>query len=216
MPSRRASPSEGGGALGPWETVPGRPGAFASWRRKMDRWEAPRMGGNQGGGVGPLRDEGGAGAAVRGSQGAPGRPPGPLAGVEDGAVRWEACARGRPGWWQGEGPRLDVYMYVCLWARGALSRVDFVDWGGRWCGSLSSTHSIYISTQCNDPRQKASLVVGGLRAPPGDAARGVASPRGRTGGLDASPCKGNLSMCSFNGRRLPGPSRPRGTIPLSL
>jgi len=75
----------------------------------MDRWEAPRRGGNQGGGVGPLRDEGGAGAAVRGSQGAPGRPPGPLAGVEDGAVRWQACARGRriagglegPGQWTG-------------------------------------------------------------------------------------------------------------------
>src|SRR5699024_7537990 len=38
-------------------------------------------------------------------------------------------------------------IYVCLWARGALSRVDFVDWRGRWCGSLSSAHSIYISTQ---------------------------------------------------------------------
>ena len=168
-----------------------------------------RESGRRGGATGP-------GAAVRGPQRHPGRPQAPVAGVEDGAVRWEACARGRPGWGQGEGPRLDVYMYVCLWARGALSRVDFVDWGGRWCGSLSSTHSIYISTQCNDPRQKASLVVGGLRAPPGDAARGVASPRGRTGGLDASPCKGNLSMCSFNGgrraegRRLPGPSRPRG------
>ena len=169
--TRASSPGVGEGTRGARGAGLGRPRAFASWQQKMDRWEAPRRGGNRGEGPG-RRGQAPPCVGPRGTQGAP-RPLWLAWRMEDGGWRmvrfagsWEACARGRPGWWQGEGPRLDAYMYVCLWARGALSRVDFVDWGGRWCGSLSSTHSIYISTQCNDPRQKASLVVGGLRAPP--------------------------------------------------
>ena len=165
------------------------------------------------GGAAERRDSGrragatGPGAAVRGPQRHPGRPQAPVAGVEDGGWRmvrfagsWEACARGRPGWWQGEGPRLDAYMYVCLWARGALSRVDFVDWGGRWCGSLSSTHSIYISTQCNVPRQKASLVVGGLRAPPQATLRGAwPRPGGAPGASTPPPAKGTCPCVLLTG-----------------
>lgn len=104
------------------------------------------------------------------------------------------------------GPRLGCiyYMRACLWARGALSRLDFVDWHGRWCGSLSSTHSIYISPPDEMTHVKASLAVG-------DAARSAALPRGAHRGPRRPPSKRNLTMSSSNGgRRLPGPSRPRG------
>jgi hypothetical protein len=142
-----------------------------------------RESGRRGGATGP-------GAAVRGPRRHPGRPQAPVAGVEDGAaVRWEACARGRPGWWQGEGPRLDVYMYVCLWARGALSRVDFVDWGVEGGVAPCRAPTRYISP----PNARTHV-----KKPASSLAACVASPRGRTGGRRAE------------GRRLPGPSRPRG------
>src|SRR5699024_6561700 len=100
----------------------------------------------RGKGVEPLRGDGAGRPGVaagatrssrrRGRSGA-GRP---SEGAND-LAGWAPAGDGVAGWWwwQGEGPRLDVYMCV--------SRVDFVDWCGRWCGSLSSTHSIYISTQ---------------------------------------------------------------------
>lgn len=179
----------------------------------MDRWEAPRRGGNQGEGSEPLRGEGARRRRAWAPE-APWAPPGPC-GWRGGWRGSLGGVRARAPWAVAGRGAATGRIYVCLWARGALSRVDFVDWGGRWCGSLSSTHSIYISTQCNDPRQSQPRRWRPA-CPPGDAARGAALPRGRTGGLGASPCKRNLSMSSSNGgrraegRRLPGPSRPRG------
>jgi hypothetical protein len=43
----------------------------------MDRWEAPRRGGNQGGGVGPLRDEGEQAPPYAGPRGSLGVPQAP-------------------------------------------------------------------------------------------------------------------------------------------
>lgn len=176
--------SQGGPRRGLWTPVLGRPRAFASWQREMGEWEAPRRGRNQGEGVEPLRGEGGQA---------------PVAGVEDGAndlAGWVVAGGGAA--------RLDVYvyMYTCIYVyRPSWSGVE----GGVAPCRAPPARYRYRSPPPNEVTDvKASLVVGGPRA-----------PRRRCGG--ARPCPGGCTGGRrAEGRCLPGPSRPRGTIPLSL
>ena len=160
--TRASSPGVGEGTRGARGAGLGRPRAFASWQQKMDGWKAPRRGGNQGEGAG-RRGQAPRCVGPGGTQGAPR----PL------WLAWRmarfAGRRAREGALGGGRERGRDWTYICMSVSGPEEPCpESTSWtgGGRWCGSLSSTHSIYISTQCNDPRQKASLVVGGLRAPP--------------------------------------------------
>ena len=152
-----------------------------------ERWaNGRRRGGDgireKGEGVEPLRGEGGQA---------------PVAGVEDGAndlAGWVVAGGGAA--------RLDVYvyMYTCIYVyRPSWSGVE----GG--VAPCRAPPARYRSPPPNEVTDvKASLVVGGPRA-----------PRRRCGG--ARPCPGGCTGGRrAEGRCLPGPSRPRGTIPLSL
>ena len=68
--TRASSPGVGEGTRGARGAGLGRPRAFASWQQKMDRWEAPRRGGNQGEGAG-RRGQAPPCVGPRGTQGAP-------------------------------------------------------------------------------------------------------------------------------------------------
>lgn len=88
-----------------WAPVSGRPRAFASWQRKMNRWEAPRREGNQGERVT---------AGSRPARQKPWTRRAPTTWLVGFGCPQATVSRGTlsPGWWQGEGPRLDVYIYI--------------------------------------------------------------------------------------------------------
>lgn len=204
-----ARQSPGGPGAGP-----SRPRAFASWQQKMDGWEAPRREGNRREGEGVER---GPGTAVRGPRRHPGRPRAPVAGVEDGvedgargcparalqrglpsrSLRRMPCAEGGLDW--------DVYI-ICVHVSGPEEPCpDSTSWTGMEGGvAPCRAPTRYISPPDEMTHVKASLAVG-------DAARSAALPRGAHRGPRRPPSKRNLTMSSSNGgRRLPGPSRPRG------
>lgn len=146
------------------------------------RWANGRRRGGDG-----IREKGWSRCAARGA-----RPPWPA---------WRMAPTTWPaGWWQGEGPRDWMYMYTCIYVyRPSWSGVE----GG--VAPCRAPPARYRSPPPNEVTDvKASLVVGGPRA-----------PRRRCGG--ARPCPGGCTGGRrAEGRCLPGPSRPRGTIPLSL
>lgn len=139
LPSGAGLPwCRGRGALG---AGPSRPRAFASWQQKMDGWGAPRREGNQGEGVEPLRGSTGhvtvSGLEVPGTS-SPG---------------W--CGRERDRDW------MCICIYVCLWACPESTSWTGVEGGVAPC----RTPTRYISPPNEMTHAKASLVVGGLRAP---------------------------------------------------
>lgn len=217
--TRASSPGVGEGTRGARGAGLGRPRAFASWQQKMDRWEAPRRGGNRGEGPG-RRGQAPPCVGPRGTQGAP-RPLWLAWRMEDGG--WcgslGAGRRAREGALGGGRERGRDWTHICMSVSGPEEPCpESTSWTGVEGGVApcrAPTRYISPPNAMSHVKKPASSLAACV-PPPGDAARGVASPRGRTGGLDASPCKGNLSMCSFNGgrraegRRLPGPSRPRG------
>ena len=111
--TRASSPGVGEGTRGARGAGLGRPRAFASWQQKMDRWEAPRRGGNQGEGAG-RRGQAPPCVGPRGTQGAP-RPLWLAWRMEDGAVRWElGGVRARAPWVVAGRGAATGRIYVCL------------------------------------------------------------------------------------------------------
>lgn len=175
----------------------------------MNRWEAPRREGNQGervtAGSRPARQSLGPGGRQRpGWLGLGARRRRCRGDLEPWVVAGRGAATGR------------IYVCLSLGQRSPVqSRLRGLGVEGGVAPCRAPTRYISPPNAMTHVKKPASSLAACV-PPPGDAARGVASPRGRTGGLDASPRKGNLSMCSFNGgrraegRRLPGPSRPRG------
>lgn len=106
---------------------------------------------------------------------------------------------------RGGGLDWDVYI-ICVHVSGPEEPCpDSTSWTGMEGGvAPCRAPTRYISPPDEMTHVKASLAVG-------DAARSAALPRGAHRGPRRPPSKRNLTMSSSNGgRRLPGPSRPRG------
>ena len=165
----------------------------------MNRWEAPRREGNQGERV------------AAGSR--PARQSLDQEGANDlaGWV-WVPAGDGvagtlSPGWWQGEGPRLDVYIY--MYVSGPEEPCpQSTSWTGVEGGvAPRRAPTRYIPPPNEMTHVKASLVVGGLRAPQATLRGARPCPGERTGGQHTEPLTGTTGPRGEDGR----PSHMTGT-----
>lgn len=125
--TRASSPGVGEGTRGARGAGLGRPRAFASWQQEMDRWEAPRRGGNQGEGAG-RRGQAPRCVGPGGTQGAP-RP----LWLAWRMARRFAGRRAREGALGGGRERGRDWTYICMSVSGPEEPCpESTSWTGGW------------------------------------------------------------------------------------